>query len=297
MSNKNPLISVILPVYNVEKYLEQCLFTLKNQSFTNFEVIAVNDGSTDSCPKILSNFATTFPQLHIITQPNSGLSGARNTGIDAALGKYFMFIDSDDYVDPKCIEKAIHTINDNDILLFGHYRQYSDHTDRILYSEIVTNSSPLNRDTLMRLNAMNPSPIDHMAWGKLYKRHLFDTIRFPVGRKHEDLATTYKIYGMSNSVSILNEALYTYRIVNNSIAHHPNPQTFLDKVTGFYEQYCFYQNNYPRYSSSCGDKVIASVHAMKHQLSNRTPEYEKAVNLCNSVKNLSFKYKIIRMIL
>ena len=297
MQNKTPLITVILPVYNVEKYLAQCLDTLKAQTFRDFEVIAVNDGSTDNCLTILSNYAPSFPQLQIITQRNAGLSGARNTAIDLAKGNYFMFVDSDDFIDLTCLEKSIHSIGNSDLLFFGHYRKYNDHTDQILYNNAVMNNTPLNRDTLMHFNAINPSPIDHMAWGKLYKRELFDTIRYPVGRKHEDLATTYKIYGITTAVSIINEAMYTYRIVEDSIAHQPNPQTLLDKVIGFYEQYQYYQSHFPQYSKDCGDKVIACTHAMQHQLNSKTPEYQKAISLCKSVTNLSLKYKMIRMML
>lgn len=289
-----PLISIILPVYNVERYLLDCLDSLYQQTSTDFEVIAIDDGSTDHCGQILDQHATIHPQLNVIHQANQGLSGARNTGIDIAKGQYFLFVDSDDWLDFTCIEKIEGMINDHDLLLFGHNRVYADHTDTIRYDTSIVQQAPLNATQLMHYNALNPSPIDHMAWGKLFDRRLFSNVRFPVGRKHEDLATTYQLYAITRSAVFLNEPLYNYRIVDDSIAHQLNPKTAYDKLLGFYEQYRFYRDHKLADTRSCGDKVVACLHSMHDQIASSDPYYKKAIDLVNQVDDLSLKYRLMR---
>lgn len=214
----NPKISVIIPVYNVDKYVEKCLKSIINQTYNNLEIIIVNDGSTDNSLMICEKIAKKDKRIKIITQKNGGLSLARNTGIKNSTGDYIAFIDSDDYVSKRFIEVLYNTLiaNNADISVCDYI--YVDENDHKWSKTKKMNKIYSNIDAIKDLFVGNQDT-EVMSWNKLYKKSLFldNNILFPEGMIHEDNFTTYKLYYFSKSIALVDEKLYFYLQRNNSI--------------------------------------------------------------------------------
>lgn len=206
-------VSVIVPVYNMESYLEKCMDSLVNQTLDDIEIIVVNDGSVDNSLKILNKYKKKYPEkVQVINQENSGISVARNNGLKKATGKYVGFVDSDDFIDLnmfKHLYDKCKKIN-ADIVVCNYKKYYSD-TDSYESVDVVRNihcSSLFEEPSLI-------NSIYYAPWNKLYKRSLFDGIKFPVNKKYEDINAILKVFLKAKKIGKLDEYLYLYRI-NNS---------------------------------------------------------------------------------
>ena len=206
-------VSVIVPVYNMEKYLEECMDSLVNQTLDDIEIIVINDGSNDNSLEILKKYKEKYPEkIKIIDQENGGISVARNNGIEIATGKYIGFVDSDDYIKYDMFEKLYKKIDKtkSDIVVCD-YEEYYMSNNSYKYVSVVENiiKNNLYDDTSIINN------IDYAPWNKLYKRELFDNIRFPENVKYEDLSTILKTFLIAKKISTVKESLYIYRINDN----------------------------------------------------------------------------------
>ena len=213
----NELISVVVPIYNVEEYLSRCIESIINQSYVNLEIILINDGSTDSSLSICKKYLKKDNRIVLIDKKNGGLSDARNAGIKKSSGKYLFFIDSDDYIHKNCIELAYKLLSENnaDISVLSYKNVYGTSTiDDDLISNLSVNVYGKNEalENLLYQKGCTTS-----AWGKLYKKELFSDIEYPVGKVHEDLPVTYKLFYLSNKVVISDAKMYYYLIRNTSI--------------------------------------------------------------------------------
>lgn len=238
-------ISVIVPVYNVEDYLEECIDSILNQTYSNLEIILVDDGSPDNCGQICDDYAKKDNRIKVIHKENGGLSDARNIGIENSIGKYITFIDSDDCVNKKYIEilynQLINTKSDISVCSYKTFNDfYIDEDFKLNDTEILT-----RQEILLKLYGENNRINYVVSWGKLYKKKLFDTISFPKGKIHEDEYTTYKLYEECNLVSYTSLQLYYYRVRNDSIMKKKISRKRLDALQAFDEQLDYYrkQNN------------------------------------------------------
>jgi len=212
-------ISVIVPVYNVEKYLEKCLNSIKNQNFFDYEVIIVNDGSTDNSEIIAAKFVKMYPEkFKLITQKNGGLGAARNTGIENASGEYYLFVDSDDSIISGALEhlydKAMK--NNADMVIFDYKLVYEDGSKEEICSGCKNSSGAMNLEGSPSLLLISPS-----AWNKFFKSTLFNTkgIRFPTKVWYEDLSTIPKLYVEAEVIVYSSTPLYNYLQREGSIMH------------------------------------------------------------------------------
>ena len=217
-----PQISVVLPVYNVEEYLRQCLDSLANQTFEDFEVICVNDGSGDSSLSILEEYASEDERFKIISQENKGLSGARNTGMDYIKGKYTIFVDSDDWLELNALEKLYNKITalDSDILMykFRFFNQDSEQYSESVFTNLeVIDASLENKNFNYRDVSDILFKISHAPFNKLYKTSFLREagIKFPENLNYEDLYFFYMVFFKTEKVSVFrDESLYiSYSII------------------------------------------------------------------------------------
>ena len=210
MKNK---VSVIVPVYNVEKYLDRCLNSLIAQSYSNIEIIIVNDGSTDGSKEVCEKYSGIDPRIKLLSQHNQGLSQARNTAMKHMKGDYIVFVDSDDYVENTYIEDLYNAlVKDNaDISVCGFYNQFNDKT-----IESRTESRILNKTEAVRL-LVEDIGMPSYVWNKLYKRELWEGILFPVGKKFEDIYVMHKVFLRAQVVSVIDKPLYHYMRRGDSI--------------------------------------------------------------------------------
>lgn len=209
MTNNQVKISVIVPVYNVEEYLEKCLNSLVNQTLKDIEIIVVNDGSPDNSQQIIDKYAKKYKNIKAYSKPNGGLSDARNFGIQKATGEYIIFIDSDDYVAPEMLEKMYKKAMDDklDIVVCNSINVYPNGVE-----VIVKSNNNYSEDTVKNYLLAPP-----MAVIRLYKKELFDTIKFKKGIYYEDLELTPKLVKCTKNIGFIDEAFYYYLQRDGSI--------------------------------------------------------------------------------
>ena len=220
MMKNSPLVSIIVPIYNVENYLSKCLDSLVNQTYSNIEILAVNDGSQDGSMQIVEDYQKKFKQLKRLDKMNGGLSDARNYGIEHALGEYLLFIDSDDYVDATMAEKLVQAalLHNADIAVCD--MEYVYDTGERKYSSGGDFKIGTVKEQVELFN------INNSACNKLFKRNIFENNRFIKGIWYEDLATIPKCCYEANQIVKVDEVLYFYYQRSNSIIHTENPKVF-----------------------------------------------------------------------
>lgn len=227
--NKSPEISVVIPIYKVEKYLSRCLSSLLRQTFDNFEVICVNDGSPDKCASILKTFAGHDARIKIITQENQGLSMARNNGLKAALGNYVFFLDSDDCIHPRLLETVLHYAKkyDADVVTFGYVKQ-KDKCPLMLPEEEPNYLPIKNIDKIPHKCTRSPLKycknsgwykINYNSWTKLYKRQILNGTEFIPNICFEDYPHTLSVLMKAPLTVILRQDLYYYTENPSSISN------------------------------------------------------------------------------
>lgn len=208
------LISVIVPVYNVEKHIKRCVESIIKQNYNNIEILLIDDGSVDNCPQICDDYAKRDKRIKVFHKNNGGLSDARNYGLKHANGEYVIFIDSDDSVKENYVESLYNVIIDDssDIAICGNIDVYKD---------ISIERHPKTRKTYDKLSAIKEvfydNDIDTCAVSKLFKKELFDNQLFPVGKVFEDTWIIPRIFCECNKISVLPESLYFHYINSNSI--------------------------------------------------------------------------------
>ncbi len=210
---RNELISIIVPVYNVERYLNECLENLINQTYKNIEILLINDGSTDNSREICEHYLQHDNRIKIIDKVNGGLSDARNTGIGYATGEYLTFVDSDDVVDITFCERLLDLISEYQadiatcsILLF---------VDKIPYGDVTSECKIYRKNEIVL--AYLKGDIRPTAWGKLYRRRLFEELRYPVGKTTEDVYVIVELLLKADVVVTGAKTNLYYRQRRNSI--------------------------------------------------------------------------------
>ncbi|MFT8323623.1 MAG: glycosyltransferase, partial [Bacillus sp. (in: firmicutes)] len=202
-------VSVIVPVYNVEQYLPRCLDSIRNQTLQNIEIIIVDDGSTDYSGRICDEHANLDPRIRVIHKKNGGLSDARNVGLDVAKGKYISFVDSDDWISQTMYEKLVNLAEENRAdISEGKYLRTSSSKEKQKENSTFEITVKNNVDAL--LSHFKNEMFQQVVWNKIYKRALYEDVRFPIGKIHEDEFITYKILHRAKRLVATNEVVYYY---------------------------------------------------------------------------------------
>ena len=211
---KNPLISVIVPVYKVEKYLRQCVDSIRNQTYSNLEILLIDDGSPDDCPKICDFYSSIDPRIRTIHQANKGLSGARNTGLRNARGEYVAFVDSDDWLEPNCYKKCVDVIDETsaDIVCYDIYEVRGED---VLATPHMPRFSEKNQSTFRSLDKLGLLfSLWPLVWAKVYRRSWLEDqgMFFIEGILYEDNPFVLGCWIRNPVVSILPEYIHYYRM-------------------------------------------------------------------------------------
>lgn len=230
-------ISVIVPVYRVEKYLPACIDSILNQTFTDFELILVDDGSPDRCPEICDETAKRDARVRAIHQANQGLSAARNAGIEAAHGAWLSFVDSDDFLAPDFLE----TLHDAavragaDCALCGV--QLTDEAGQKIGQPLSVADGVRTGRSILETLCRAPEIPYLVAWNKLYRRDVFQTLRYPVGMQNEDTYLAAELFDTVQTVICVSKPMYFYRQRADSIMHTAVTTRNLDRMWAF--EHCF----------------------------------------------------------
>lgn len=236
-------ISVIVPIYNVEKFLKKCIDSIINQTYKNIEIILVDDGSTDGSGKICDDAKEKHKNVVVIHKKNGGLSSARNAGIDASTGDYLSFIDSDDFIDLEMYEVMIESIErtGKDIASCGRIVDiYGTHSniEFCLNKELIYNK----KDAIKQI--LNFNDIDVSACDKIYKKKLFKNIRYPEGKISEDAAVIFELVNSSNGIVHVGKPFYHYVFRKKSISKSCYSVKNLDILTNLKNTQKFIEDNY-----------------------------------------------------
>ena len=258
-----PLVSVIVPVYKVEKFLPRCLDSVLGQTFTDFELICVNDGSPDGCLQILKNYARKDKRIKVISQENQGLSMARNNGLKEASGQYVYFLDSDDFIHPQCLEITVFFAQkyQADLVSFDFVKGYDEkiHNKHYVFDEIPfqVSEKPVFLGT-----HKEKWRIAFNAWTKLFKREILNNVAYLTGIHFEDYPHTLGVLAQNPRTVVLKAPLYFYTLNENSISHQKiNPHQIRDYHIGI--RYVFEKYSMPKLSR---ERVFLKKHFLRRIL-------------------------------
>lgn len=255
---KLPLVSVVVPVYNVEPYLCRCVDSILDQTYQNLEIILVDDGSPDNCPAICDEYVKKDARIKVIHKVNGGLSDARNVGMTAANGDFLMFVDSDDWLEKSAVECLYQLLlSSNAQIAIGGMQRVEDQTNRILKSDFdgTKNIVSMTNSQAMEEFFRNGCA----AWGRLYRRNIHSGIEFPVGEINEDEAIVLLLLDRCNIVVQTNEVVYNYRCRAESIT----TSTFSEKKLAWY-RHCqdnlrWVQPHHPELTALAEKRLCSSI--------------------------------------
>ena len=286
-----PQISVIVPIYNVEKYLERCIESILKQTFLDFELILIDDGSPDRCGEICEEYAAKDPRIYVIHQKNGGLSAARNAGIDYVFSdsdsEWITFIDSDDWIHPEYLERLYAAVmqNNKEIAVCAH---------------IITGDMPPQEEKNISPDVVEIAPEELfvnnratavIACAKMYKKSLFETIRYPVGRLHEDEFVTYRLLFGCPRLSFIPDGLYFY---------YQNPDGIMmqdkwdprksDAVEAMWEQCLFFDKEHYHNAETATAVLLFGYAAIAlKELTEKTPSETARIKMTRKILRKAMK--------
>ena len=224
----NPLVSIIIPVYNVEKYIEKCIDSIINQTYKNLEIILVDDGSPDGCPEICDKYALQDSRIKAIHKKNGGLSDARNAGLDIMKGEWVIFIDSDDFVSPYHVENLYYLVKKfNTNIAITSFECFYNENKKFIYKKITNEKVLIHTSKEAIENMFYNKFYKFYAWGKIYHKELFHNIRFPKGKIYEDLSTIPLILLNIDKVAFCDMKDYFYLQRKDSITGKIKEENFM----------------------------------------------------------------------
>lgn len=300
------LISVIIPVYNVEKYLDKCVQSVADQTYNHLEIILVDDGSSDSCPRKCDEWASKDSRIKVIHKTNGGLSDARNMGLSYANGDFVSFIDSNDFIEKRMYEILLNAALNNKVDVSAcRIRRYKNGVykkiKQFVYKNQYSNDAYI-RDLLLRR-------VDCASWNKLYSRKFISDSKFIKGRNNEDIIWLfYQFYNSDFKICYVNDCLYNYRVTQNSITNSKINYHSFDCLLNIDEMKKFDLNNHNRYQKELSillnmTSVIVFWQIYRHKAKNkyqlqygRISKYIKR-NICDIIlsRYITWKDKIKSM--
>ena len=247
MSQEKALISIIIPVYKVEIYLEKCIQSVINQTYENLQIILVDDGSPDNCGKICDEYAKKDHRIEVIHKSNGGLSDARNKGLEIAKGEYIGFVDSDDYIEADMYEVLYNLLKqyNADVSICNFYTVSQG---KISIKNADNGINEYNRIEILKEILLDKN-IQSYAWNKLYKKELFDEIKYPIGKKYEDIGTTFYLLEKCNKVVVTGKSEYYYINRQDSIVNNVTESTITDYIELIMQRYDYIEKNIKELSS------------------------------------------------
>ena len=289
-----PEVSIIVPIFNAEKYLNKCLDSIVNQTFTDFEVILIDDGSTDSSAAICQEYVNTDERFKYIFKKNGGVSSARNRGLDECKGNYIYQIDSDDWIDSDLLTSIITSMKKEnaDLSIFG-FCTYNIQTHKERFS--IWNGSDSKIITKEEaLKGIVQETYGTYSWNKICKKELYKNIRFPENLTFcEDFYTTYKLVLSSNKILLSNKVLYFYRLNNtSSLTHNFTARKCIDAYIAAMDRFCNLKQDYPQFNDEGVFYIIRSaVFYFCHYDGNKSHKYKIFNDISQNCGKIS-KYKI-----
>ena len=278
-------VSIIVPIYNVEKYLDDCIKSIINQTYNNIEIILIDDGSTDKSKDMCDIWKLNDNRIIVVHKENGGLSSARNAGIKIATGDYLAFVDSDDIIDEKMIENLVDLLKeekaDISVCKFKKYLEKDNPKFSYLDEKIIYDKNNALKELLFdRLTS-------HVC-NKLFKKELFGNIEFPEGKNYEDLRTTYKIIEKCNKIVETKSELYGYMIRDDSITQKFGEKNLENYIEAVNERYLHYKKKYQNLNTENIQGKINYIYTYYFKIA-----YSNSKSLLKNIK-LKEEYKFLK---
>ena len=267
MSKKEKaLITVIVPIYNIEEYIAPCVKTIINQSYKNLEILLVDDGSTDNSPKICDKYKESDKRINVIHKKNGGLSDARNVAIEKAKGDFIFLLDGDDTIHERIIEVLHQNIKKYKAdIATSSFLQFEDGTKPRAINLSKSCVKCLDTEGALE-NMLYQKGCTNTAWGKLYKKELFDNIRYPKGELYEDLATTYKLFSKAKRIVVDDRKMYNYRQRYGSIVNNSFSLKHLRSLDFVKEQTAFIEKNFPNIKNAAYNRELRDYYYILYEM-------------------------------
>lgn len=260
MREQKPIVSVIVPVYNVKKYLGRCIDSILEQTYPNLEIILVDDGSTDGSGQICDQYHQAHSDvIQVIHQQNGGQSDARNAGIRSATGQYICFVDSDDYISPVMIHTLYEDIHTNQAQIARI--DFQKFTGEYATAEEHTGSELEKWEPFTAIKKTFDDRYANYVVTGMYARSLFEHISFPAGYVMEDLGTLYLLYENALNITYRNQKLYYYFQREDSTLHRPNVKFFRDKFEMVLKRYQYLNNKYGEFEENIDLMILELLHS------------------------------------
>lgn len=285
--DKKSLISVIVPIYNVEKYLARCVDSIVNQTYKNLEIILVDDGSPDNCPKMCDNFARMDSRIRVVHKKNGGLSDARNVGMKIASGECIIFVDSDDYIDCNMIAKLYDVIlkDGSDVVSCGV--KWVDESGTVISESKVDKNEVLDTNEAM-FEIIIDGKLKQHVWNKMYKTKLIRDILFEKGKYHEDVFWSYQVFGKARNTSVIVDSFYYYVQRDNSIMGCGFSEKRLDVLEANRQRCDYVEKYFPAfYDTALSIYMGTCMYQMQCAISSKAKKYI----IDNIKENLKYKNK------
>lgn len=248
-------ISVIIPVYKVEQYLNQCVLSVTKQSYHQLEILLVDDGSPDQCGMMCDEWAKKDQRIKVIHKENGGLSDARNAGLNASRGTYIAFVDSDDFIAPTMMEELLTALRQEKAYISEC--NYTCFTDSLPKEDNKVHKQTTGYTAEEALSLLlDEHTFKYTVWNKLYRREIFRSLRFEIGKLHEDVFFTYQAFGISERIAKIENPLYFYRQRSGSIMGSEFSVRNLDSLEARKQQYLYMKNNFPALSEKAQSQVL-----------------------------------------
>ena len=313
------LLTVVIPVYNVEKYLKRCIESILIQEWKNYDILLVNDGSTDNSPQICDDYAKAYDFISVIHKKNGGLSAARNTGISHAEGEYVYFPDSDDWIEPDTFISLAEVVESQKFDIISFNREFVKGEEDAIVSDSLVTQVFEGKDAFVQM--LKHSYITGFANDKIYRKSLFtdNDIQFPIGKYYEDLGTNYKLFLSAKKVYATNQKYYHYLIDNpDSITQSWNEKKYSD-MFGFYKELfysdfvrsqlnkeelqisqLYYVNGLVHilaslYKSKLDKKYIDITNQVKQELVKNSVSLSQMKDQPNKLKYVLFRLKLLKL--
>lgn len=253
------VISVIVPIYNVENYLDRCIESIVNQTYKDLEIILVDDGSPDNCPQICDSWAEKDNRIKVVHKENGGLSDARNAGMLHVTGEIVSFIDSDDWIESNMFEKMLTQMEQDNSDIVSCGVKWVEENGKLLRNDTVEQNEILDTHSAMS-ELINDGKLKQHVWNKIYKTELIKAIPFEKGKYHEDVFWSYQIIGRAECVSVVPDSYYYYVQRTNSIMGEGFSEKRLDALDANYLRCEYMKKNFPDLFDNALYVYIGSCH-------------------------------------
>lgn len=287
--NQIPLISIIVPIYNVEKYLDRCIDSLLKQTYSNIDIILVDDGSTDNCPNICDSWSQKDKRVRVVHQNNKGAAAAKNTGLKEALGDLIAFCDADDYlhVDMLQIMSDCMDRTKSDIVICGV--NWVTESGSVIRTE-KSNNTELYQPDAMR-NLLENRKIKEQVWDKLYKRQCLENILFIEKKKIDDVFWTYKVIGNAQKIAIIHDPLYYYTQRESSVMGIGYQDYWIQALEAYLLRCEYINERYPElYNDALSCLIKTCMYHMQMALNDKKKKNDKVL-ISELIKIIQYEKK------